>query len=71
MFLADALGLGDPAYDANPIRLDPSLEVIADEVIPLLRARGLYRDEYESSTLRGHFASARLDHTPAVTAARR
>ncbi|MEV3960316.1 hypothetical protein AB0M34_05355 [Nocardia sp. NPDC050193] len=48
-----------------------ALEVIADEVIPLLRARGLYRDGYESSTLRGHFASARPDHAPAATAARR
>jgi alkanesulfonate monooxygenase SsuD/methylene tetrahydromethanopterin reductase-like flavin-dependent oxidoreductase (luciferase family) len=58
-------------FTLQPDVLLDSLEVIADEVIPLLRARGLYRDEYGSSTLRGHFASARPHHAPAVTAARR
>lgn len=58
-------------FTLQPDALLDSLEVIADEVIPMLRARGLYRDEYESSTLRGHFASARPHHAPAVTAARR
>lgn len=48
-----------------------SLAVIVGEVNPLLRARGLRRDEYESTTLRGHFASARPDRAPAVTVARR
>ncbi|MFQ6226459.1 hypothetical protein [Nocardia sp. NPDC002869] len=37
---------------------------------------GLFRGpaaatHYESTTLRGHFASARPDHAPTVTAARR
>ncbi|MGA6206056.1 hypothetical protein ACPESR_15035 [Nocardia testacea] len=58
-------------FDLQPDVLLDSLEVTADEVIPLPRARGLYRDEYETSTLRGHFASARPDHAPAVSAARR
>lgn len=43
-------------YACDGVNLQPdvlldSLEVIADEVIPLLRARELYRDEYETSTL--------------------
>lgn len=42
----------------QPDILIDGLEIIADEVIPRLRARGLYRHEYETSTLRGHFKTA-------------
>ncbi|MCX0274777.1 hypothetical protein NLM24_29600 [Nocardia zapadnayensis] len=74
--LADRIEQWYREYACDGFTLQPdvlldSLTVIADEVIPLLRARGLYRDEYESTTLRGHFAAARPDHAPAVTAARR
>ncbi|WP_241384722.1 hypothetical protein [Rhodococcus sp. CH91] len=34
------------------------LDATADEVVPLLRARGLYRHEHETSTLRDHFRTA-------------
>jgi len=45
-------------FNLQPDVLIDGLEVIADEVVPLLRRRGLFRSEYESSTLRGHFRAA-------------
>lgn len=39
----------------QPDVLVDGLEVIADEVVPLLRKRGLFRHEYSTGTLRGHF----------------
>jgi alkanesulfonate monooxygenase SsuD/methylene tetrahydromethanopterin reductase-like flavin-dependent oxidoreductase (luciferase family) len=45
-------------FNLQPDVLADGLEVIADEVVPLLRRRGLYRHEYETATLRGHFAAA-------------
>ncbi|GAA5114706.1 LLM class oxidoreductase [Pseudonocardia adelaidensis] len=34
------------------------LEVIADELVPILRERGPYRTEYQTDTLRGHLLAA-------------
>jgi FMN-dependent oxidoreductase (nitrilotriacetate monooxygenase family) len=31
------------------------LETFVDEVVPLLRKRGLFREDYDSTTLRGHY----------------
>ncbi|MGW0178090.1 LLM class flavin-dependent oxidoreductase [Nocardia sp. NPDC003345] len=45
-------------FNLQPDILLDSLEVIADEVVPLLRARGLFRDDYESTTLRGNLTAA-------------
>lgn len=45
-------------FNLQPDVLIDGLEVIADEVIPLLRKRGLFRHEYETSTLRDHPRSA-------------
>ncbi len=45
-------------FNLQPDVLIDGLEVIADEVVPLLRRRGLFRNEYETSTLRGHFQGA-------------
>lgn len=39
------------------------LELFANEVVPILRQRGLFRSEYSSNTLRGHFG---LQELPAV-----
>jgi hypothetical protein len=36
----------------------PGLPVIADELVPILRRRGLYRTEYETDTLRAHLRAA-------------
>jgi hypothetical protein len=30
-------------------------DLVFEEVVPILRARGLFRTEYEGSTLRDHF----------------
>ncbi|GAB3045810.1 NtaA/DmoA family FMN-dependent monooxygenase [Sediminivirga luteola] len=51
------LGAWD-GVNLQPDVLLEGLEVIADEVVPILRRRGLYRHEYETSTLRGHFQAA-------------
>jgi long-chain alkane monooxygenase len=32
-----------------------SIESFVDEVVPLLQAKGIFRTDYESETLRGHF----------------
>lgn len=45
-------------FNLQPDRLIDGLEVIADELVPILRKRGLYRHEYETETLRGHFQAA-------------
>jgi len=45
-------------FNLQPDVLIDGLEVIADEVVPLLRRRGLYRHEYETGTLRGNVLSA-------------
>ncbi|MFD4196331.1 hypothetical protein [Amycolatopsis thermoflava] len=45
-------------FNLQPDVLVDGLEVIADELVPLLRRRGLYRHEYETDTLRGHFRAA-------------
>jgi len=34
-----------------------SFDVFVDTVVPELQCRGLFRTEYESSTLRGHLQS--------------
>lgn len=55
-------------FNLQPDVLADGLEVIADEVIPILRQRGLYRHEYETSTLRGHFQAASARPASASTA---
>ena len=45
-------------FNLQPDVLVDGLEVIADELVPILRKRGLYRQEYETDTLRGHLQSA-------------
>jgi hypothetical protein len=35
------------------------LEIFADTVVPILRARGLFRTEYTGRTLRDHFGLPR------------
>lgn len=40
--------------------LPTGLETFVDQVVPLLRRRGIFRHEYTSSTLRGHYGLARV-----------
>lgn len=45
-------------FNLQPDVLIDGLDVIVDEVVPILRKRGLYRHEYETDTLRGHLQAA-------------
>ncbi|MFE0018562.1 NtaA/DmoA family FMN-dependent monooxygenase [Mesorhizobium sp. NPDC059054] len=45
-------------FNLQPDRLIDGLAVIVDELVPILRKRGLYRHEYETETLRDHFRAA-------------
>lgn len=45
-------------FNLQPDVLIDGLDVIVDELVPILRKRGLYRHEYETATLREHFAAA-------------
>ncbi|MBD9625001.1 NtaA/DmoA family FMN-dependent monooxygenase [Ensifer sp. ENS06] len=51
-------------FNLQPDRLIDGLDVIVDELVPVLRRRGLYRHEYETETLREHFQAA--SSTPAL-----
>ncbi|QRI78039.1 MULTISPECIES: NtaA/DmoA family FMN-dependent monooxygenase [Rhodococcus] len=63
------LGGACDGFNLQPDILTDGLEVIADEVVPRLRSRGLYRTEYETETLRGHFEAAEPAHGAALHAA--
>lgn len=45
-------------FNLQPDRLIDGLDVIVDELVPILRKRGLYRHQYETQTLREHFQAA-------------
>ncbi|QCI99615.1 LLM class flavin-dependent oxidoreductase [Agrobacterium larrymoorei] len=42
-------------FNVMPPIINSQLAVFADEVVPILQRRGLFRHEYEGSTLRSHF----------------
>lgn len=42
-----------------PPYLPGGFEIFADEVVPILRRRGLFRTDYAGSTLREHYRLAR------------
>lgn len=46
-------------FNLMPDVLPRGLEVFVDEVVPLLRRRGIFRTEYAGRTLRDHFGLAR------------
>ena len=50
-------------FNVMPPVITQQLELFASEVVPILRTRGLFRSDYQSSTLRGHFG---LPDLPAV-----
>lgn len=45
-------------FNLQPDVLVDGLEVVVDEVVPILRRRGLFRHEYETRTLRDHLRSS-------------
>jgi FMN-dependent oxidoreductase (nitrilotriacetate monooxygenase family) len=62
--VADALedwfthGAAD-GFNIMPAVLPSGLELFVDHVVPILRSRGLFRDEYTGRTLRDHYGLAR------------
>jgi len=46
-------------FNLMPPILPAMLDVFVDEVVPLLRRRGLFRSDYTADTLRGHYGLAR------------
>ncbi|MZE72344.1 LLM class flavin-dependent oxidoreductase, partial [Streptomyces sp. SID5789] len=53
-------------FNVMPPWLPGGFDLFADQVVPLLRARGLFRTAYEAATLRGHYGLPR----PAAAALR-
>jgi FMN-dependent oxidoreductase (nitrilotriacetate monooxygenase family) len=50
-------------FNLMPPVLPAQLDVFVDQVIPILQRRGLFRREYETATLRGHYRLARPANT--------
>ncbi len=48
-------------FNVMPPWLTGGFDVFADEVVPILRRRGLFRSEYAGTTLRDHFGLPRPD----------
>jgi FMN-dependent oxidoreductase (nitrilotriacetate monooxygenase family) len=51
-------GVAD-GFNIMPPLLPSSLEIFVDQVVPILRTRGLFRAEYTASSLRGHYGLER------------
>lgn len=50
-------------FNLMPDAFPSGLELFVDHVVPILRARGLFRREYAHTTLRGHLGLPRVpDH---------
>ncbi|MEV4421365.1 LLM class flavin-dependent oxidoreductase, partial [Patulibacter sp. NPDC049589] len=52
---ADGFNIMAPAIPVD-------LEAFADQVVPILQRRGLFREEYEGTTLREHYGLARPEN---------
>lgn len=52
LFIEDGAADG---FNIMPPWLPGGFEAFADEVVPILQSRGLFRTEYTGRTLRGHF----------------
>jgi hypothetical protein len=48
-------------FNVMPPWLPGGIDVFIEEVVPILRERGLFRTEYTGSTLRDHLGLARPD----------
>jgi FMN-dependent oxidoreductase (nitrilotriacetate monooxygenase family) len=62
--LADTLELwfkegGADGFNVMPSALPSGLEEFVEHVVPELRRRGLFREQYEEATLRGHYGLSR------------
>jgi len=50
---------GADGFNLMPPSLPQGLDDFVDHVVPVLQARGLFRRDYEASTLRGHLGLTR------------
>ncbi|MBS7703770.1 LLM class flavin-dependent oxidoreductase [Chelatococcus asaccharovorans] len=55
-------------FNLMPDVLPDGLEIFVDEVVPILRRRGIFRSTYDTRTLRGHFGLVEPDNVFARTA---
>ncbi|MET1114322.1 MAG: hypothetical protein ABWY08_05105 [Comamonas sp.] len=58
-------------FSVMPSVINQQFELFAGEVVPILRKRGLFRTEYTSRTLRGHYGLGALELAPAAGLAAR
>ena len=58
---------GADGFNLMPPALHSSLGDFIDHVIPVLQQRGLFRRDYEHSTLRGHLGLARPSRSQTPT----
>jgi hypothetical protein len=49
-----------------PAYFPGALDAFVDRVIPILQKRGIFRTDYESTTLRGHLGLSRPPHAAAA-----
>jgi alkanesulfonate monooxygenase SsuD/methylene tetrahydromethanopterin reductase-like flavin-dependent oxidoreductase (luciferase family) len=56
-------------FNVMPAVLPSGLEAFVDHVVPLLVRRGLFRDEYEGTTLREHYGLGRPGNVFSTTRA--
>ena len=49
-----------------PAYFPGALDLFVDRVIPILQKRGIFRTDYESTTLRGHLGLSRPPHAAAA-----
>lgn len=42
-------------FNYRPTQIPESIDVFADQVLPLLQGKGIFRKEYKEKTLRGHY----------------
>jgi alkanesulfonate monooxygenase SsuD/methylene tetrahydromethanopterin reductase-like flavin-dependent oxidoreductase (luciferase family) len=53
------LNEGADGFNLMPPSLPGGIEDFVDHVVPVLQRRGLFRNDYESATLRGHLGLQR------------
>ena len=53
------LGSAADGFNILPATFPQAFDAFVDEVVPILQRRGLFRREYEATTLRGHLGLAR------------
>lgn len=62
------LGNGADGFNLNFDAYPSGIELFVDHVVPILRARGLFRQSYSGSTLRDHLGLSRPDPTTSAQA---